>query len=159
MQPDVPPRTSDGRLVFDGTQQAATQYAVASFGKRLGAYLIDTVIYLVVWFIVLIADVAIFGEESTAANVVLWVSIWVVYFAYHWVASVQARSLGMRILKLAIVDEQKTERIPSNRALKRAFMLTLGTTVLGFGLLNCLWDDRKQTWHDKFTNSYVVATG
>jgi uncharacterized RDD family membrane protein YckC len=130
----------------------------AGFGPRLLAYFIDTVIYVVVWFVVLTIVVAVFGEDGTITDVLGIGGIWGVYFVYHWLASVRGRTLGMAIVKLRMVDAETRQRLPSDRAVRRAFMMTLGTTLVGLGLFNVLIDDNNQTWHDRFVDSYVVTS-
>ena len=81
-------------------------------------------------------------------------------------AIVYIRSLGRRgttwgrtIVGVRVVDANTGEPIGIGRALGRTlFANIISANVLYLGYLWMLWDKKRQTWHDKVTNSTVVRS-
>lgn len=141
----------------------------ASFGKRLGAYLIDS-------FIVgLIAGVPggclgaltpmVFAsvDEETLVFIIVGVVFVAVglslvaaalYFGMMW--SRTGQTLGKKWLGIKIVTADGTP--PSFwRALGRAFIgYGISGIIFDIGFLWMLWDDYRQCLHDKLFGTYVV---
>jgi uncharacterized RDD family membrane protein YckC len=66
------------------------------------------------------------------------------------------QTLGKRALGIRVVDEHTGGPIGTGRAVGRFFARILSGLPCYLGYLWMLWDDRKQTWHDKLTRSQVV---
>jgi uncharacterized RDD family membrane protein YckC len=80
--------------------------------------------------------------------------IWAVgYFVYFW--SIGA-TLGMRVLRLRVVDADTGRPIGIARALLRYLGFFISSLVCYIGLIWAAFDTRKQGWHDKIANTVVL---
>ena len=129
-----------------GSVQAGAR---ASFGRRLGAWLIDVILIDVVSGIVyLIAGKGV----GYAAGI----AIWLAYFAY-FEGSDAGQTLGKRALGIRVYDfGGGTGPIGYGRGFVRAIMKYVSGLVCLLGYLWMLWDKEKQTWHDKVATTVVV---
>lgn len=75
------------------------------------------------------------------------------YYIILWTFGGQ--TLGMSVTGVRVVRADGTP-IPLARAILRMIGFVLCILSLGFGFLRVNWDDRRQGWHDKLANSYVV---
>ena len=67
------------------------------------------------------------------------------------------QTLGKKICNIRVVDE--TSSLPGiglGRGIGRYFARWLSAIPFGLGYFWMLWDDRKQTWHDKLVSTVVV---
>jgi uncharacterized RDD family membrane protein YckC len=158
----------------------------AGFGSRLGAWFIDGIIvtlFAVPAFIALFAgpteiepctvdeqgDIDPFGDENNAlcegpTNGTIAVAILlggaafiggVLYYTLP--IGKTGQTVGKRAVAVKVVDANTGAPIGSGRALGRyLFAGFISGSVCLLGYLWSLWDDRKQTWHDKVVNSIVV---
>lgn len=119
----------------------------ASFGQRLGAAIIDAIVLSVlnVLFVLFLS--------SPLANVLSLASGWL-YFAIMESGADQA-TIGKRALGLKVTGTSG-ERITFGQASARYFGKFLSSLILLIGYLMMLWDDKKQTLHDKIANTLVV---
>ena len=120
----------------------------ASFGQRLGAALLDTLIFVVLRFIL-----EMFLERQLAELVGLVPNL--VYFI-ALEGSETGQTLGKKVLGIRVVDLSGAGRIGYGRATVRYFGRFVSAIPLALGYFWMLWDDQKQTWHDKFATSIVV---
>ncbi|GAA3098612.1 hypothetical protein GCM10010530_23980 [Kribbella aluminosa] len=68
------------------------------------------------------------------------------------------QSVGKSVLHLRLVDSRTGQPIGAGRAFLREFLSGVFNNACFFDSLWPLWDDQKQTWHDKVVNTYVVRT-
>ena len=125
-------------------------HTYASWGSRVGAYLLDVLILAVplALFVVLIVFY------------LLSLLLPALYFTLMH-GGERGATYGKRALGIRIVDEQHGGSIGYGRALGRyAVVLGLGVFVLPIlaDYLWPLWDDQNQTLHDKAVRSLVVRT-
>jgi uncharacterized RDD family membrane protein YckC len=77
-----------------------------------------------------------------------------VYFIGSW--AIFARTIGMSLIGIRV---EETDR-PGDVTFARAFLRFIGIYVsifaLGLGILWVLIDKKKQGWHDKMGNTFVV---
>jgi uncharacterized RDD family membrane protein YckC len=67
------------------------------------------------------------------------------------------QTLGKRVCNIRVVDATTGQPgIGIGRGIGRYFARILSAIPLGLGYLWMLWDDRKQTWHDKLVTTVVV---
>jgi len=66
------------------------------------------------------------------------------------------QTVGQRIGAVRIVDLTTGQPIGTARAAGRQFAKFVSTIPLGLGFWWMLWDDRRQTWHDKLSDTVVV---
>jgi uncharacterized RDD family membrane protein YckC len=135
----------------------AAQYATGSasgpragFWQRFGAYLIDIIIVAVVEIIVTI----ILSKAGAVASLINLVLSWG-YFTY-FEGGVTGQTLGMRVIGIRVLDINTGGPIGYGRGLIRQVVKILSGLVILLGYLWMLWDNEKQTWHDKAVSSVVV---
>jgi uncharacterized RDD family membrane protein YckC len=138
---------------------------LASWGRRVCAYVLDTVItflpYVVAFPLLLLGD----EQESDAllaVGVVLFVLGLLLHPVYFTVAHGResGQTLGKRWLGLRVVDAQTGGRIGYGRSFGRWLIgyLCWNSCVVP-GILDALWplwDQQRQSWHDKVATSVVV---
>ena len=120
----------------------------ASFGRRLVAYLIDYVIFLVVYFIFFAI-----GDQALATIVALLFGL--AYFTF-FEGGASGQTLGKRALGIRVVDFSTGGPIGYGRGAVRYLGRIVSGIVCLLGYLWMLWDKEKQTWHDKIATTVVV---
>lgn len=130
---------------------------LADFGTRLGAYLIDVLIVVVPYWI---AYNVAFRMSISLGFVVLLGGVALIawYFATHE-GGPTGQTIGKRQLGIAVVDAQTLQPgVGAGRAVGRYFGRLIDIVLCGLpiGYLWMLWDDDKQTWHDKIASTKVV---
>jgi uncharacterized RDD family membrane protein YckC len=138
-------------------------HELASWGSRVAAYLLDTLILLVpllLFFVVVAA--ADPGDTSAAwgALGLVYLASFVLPFAYYTVlhGNERGQTFGKRALGIRVVD-QNGGSIGYGRAFGRyAIIVLFGFLLLPILLdyLWPLWDKRNQALHDKVVSSLVV---
>ena len=131
---------------FDGRTLAGVEYA--SFGRRLGGYLIDTIILLV------IAGIPSAIVPSLGGSLI---SI-VISFSYAVLLNANGGTLGKRSLGMRLQNRETGENIGVGMAVVRYFVAIASGLAILIGYLWVIWDANKQTWHDKAAGSVVVKT-
>ena len=129
---------------------AAQRGPRASFGQRLGAYLIDVIVIVVVEGIVW----AIAGQVLAS---IVGLIAGLAYFTY-FEGSATGQTLGKRALGIRVYDFSRGGPIGYGRGLIRTIGKYISSLVCLLGFLWMLWDDEKQTWHDKIATTVVVPT-
>jgi uncharacterized RDD family membrane protein YckC len=81
----------------------------------------------------------------------------VAYFAYLE-GSASGQTVGKRAMNIRVIDAESGGPIGPGRAVLRYFARILSAIPCGLGYFWMLWDDNKQTWHDKLTTDVVVPT-
>ena len=153
----------------------------AGFGIRLGGYLLDGLLYglLTLVFVIpaIIMGVGAFdgctftennddlvcpaGKPSggllAGAIVLGLVGYLIVAFIYVRSLGATGQTWGRRIVGIKVVGETTGTPIGFGRALGRQlFAVFISGQVFYLGYLWMLWDDKKQTWHDKVVGSIVI---
>ncbi|HEX7906081.1 MAG TPA: RDD family protein [Chitinophagaceae bacterium] len=117
------------------------------FWERFGAAFLDGLILLIPNYIVII-----FAGEGLG-NVLSLVMNWL-YYAISESSSTQA-TLGKKALGLKVITTDG-QQISFGQATGRYFGKILSTVILFIGYLMMIWDEKKQTLHDKMANTLVV---
>ena len=134
----------------------------SGFWRRFGAVLVDGILLGIVGWVV----GQVFGQDVTtvedgtasysisggAAGVLLLVNL--AYFVVMEGGS--GATLGKRALGIRVVDSTSGGPIGYGSALVRWFARYLSALPFMLGYLWMLWDDNKQTWHDKLAHAVVV---
>ena len=129
-----------------GRALASVEYA--GFGRRLGGYIIDAVILLV------IAGIAPVIVASPGGSLISFV----ISFGYVVLLNANGGTLGKRILDMRLQNRDTGENIGVGMAVIRYFVAIVSGLALLIGYLWSIWDADKQTWHDKAAGSVVVKT-
>ncbi len=158
----------------------------AGFGIRLGAWLLDGLLYGLLSLVFVIPGVVLVasafadcdwvetGESSwelfcppgepnggaIAAGIgVMLLGVLFVAFLYVRAMGKTGQTWGARIVGVKVVDERTGSVIGFWRALGRSlFAGFISANIFYLGYLWMLWDDKKQTWQDKVVTSIVVKT-
>lgn len=151
--------------------------AYASWWSRVGAILLDGLIGMAVAIVPLIIGFVILGAtaESTtdefgyttsvdAGNPLGYVFIFLGYaliFAFQiWNTGVRqgktGQSLGKGILGIQVVRADSGEFLGTGGGILRWLMASILGGLCFLDYLWPLWDDKKQTWHDKVVGSVVI---
>ena len=158
----------------------------AGFGTRLGAWLLDGLLYGLLSLVFAIPGtvliVTAFGncewietsEDSWEAFcppgepnggaiaggiALIVIGILVTAFLYVRAMGKTGQTWGARIVGVKVIDERTGAPIGFGRALGRSLFANIfSSSIFYLGYLWMLWDDKKQTWQDKVVNSVVVKT-
>ncbi len=156
----------------------------AGFGIRLGGYLLDGLLYglLMAAFMIpgTVLMIAAFGDCTTVDRLdgttslecgdgdINWglfsggialivLGFLIVAFIYLRALGRTGQTWGRKIVGIKVIGERDGEPIGFGRALGRQlFASFISAQIFYLGYLWMLWDDKKQTWHDKVVNSIVV---
>ena len=127
---------------------AGTTRPKASFGLRFGAFIVDAIILGIVGSVL-----RAFLDDNLAQVVSTLIGL--AYFIY-FEGGETGQTIGKKVLNIRVVDLVTAGPIGYGRATVRYFGRFLSAIPLLLGYFWMLWDDQKQTWHDKFANSMVV---
>jgi len=121
----------------------------ATFFQRFGALLIDAILVGIVIAIVQSAVSRSFGS-------LLGLALGILY--YGWLeGSASGQTIGKRVLGIRVYDfRDGGGPIGTSRGILRYFARILSALPILLGYFWMLWDDEKQTWHDKIAGSVVV---
>ncbi len=117
-----------------------------SFWRRFGGYLIDGIIIGAVGGII---GLVVSSNASPIISLLIGL-------AYVVGLNANGGTLGKRAVGLRLEDAETGEDIGYPRALVRYIVAIASALALLLGYLWCIWDDKKQTWHDKAAGSVVV---
>jgi uncharacterized RDD family membrane protein YckC len=120
----------------------------ASFGRRFVAVLVDSIVYLVVYGILLV----IFDEGIAYGLSLLFGLLYVTYLE----GGPRGQTLGKMALGIRVVDFNTGSAIGYGRGLIRYIGRIISSIPLLLGYFWMLWDKEKQTWHDKLATTVVV---
>lgn len=152
-------------------QQGYPQPALANWGQRVGAFLLDGVItgapYLVAGIIALATLSEVTNLDGTATFVPSGVGMVVLFVGWAitlglniWNRYVRqgrtGQSIGKSILKLRLISVATGQPIGGGMAFVRD-LAHIADGPFFVGYLFPLWDARKQTFADKMVNTVVVV--
>ena len=146
----------------------------AGFWQRFAAVLIDLLIGSVVGLVpavvagagagyILVPDDPTKDEEQLgglAFAAVFALVLWGVLLTYLWVMNARGATLGKRLFGLRVVSLASGGNIGLGSSFLRTFVWYVGTqTPFLIAWLWMIWDNKKQTLHDKAANSVVMKRG
>ena len=145
----------------------------AGFGKRLVAYFVDGLIFLVTSFAIQslfggvavlrflnlksLSDLGQLQEINYSAVRLLEYIFWYLYLVLMWV-NFDGATFGKKLvgIKVVRIDGSKVNYLIS---FIRAFIgYIVSAFALGLGFLWIIWDKKKQGWHDKIAGTIVVES-
>jgi uncharacterized RDD family membrane protein YckC len=138
---------------------SAEPHDLAGWWIRVGAYLIDTVILVILLLIVVSIGFAISQALGVIVLILGLVVVWLGYWTYLE-GGAKGQTIGKRMVGIRVVSETGG---PAGYG--KAFARNLVARVIGVvpivGLVDVLWplwDSRKQCLHDKAGSTLVVHT-
>lgn len=120
----------------------------ANFGQRLVAVIIDGVLLGVIG-----AVLSAMGPAGRALSLLVGLA----YVAYLE-GGPSGQTIGKKVMNIRVIDAESGGPIGYGRAILRYFAKFLSAIPCALGYFWMLWDDNKQTWHDKITADVVVPT-
>lgn len=130
----------------------------ANFFKRLGAFIIDSLIISVPLFLVLsAAEGTASGGGRGARNIffLLYLLVGWLYYAVQESSEKQA-TIGKRLLSMKVTDFNGN-RLTFGNATGRFFGKLVSGMIYGIGFLMAAFTKQRQALHDKMANTYVVT--
>jgi len=124
----------------------------AGFSRRLPAYIVDSVILLIVL-------VPLSLIQLTKNNPIFQVAGWLIpalYFVFFWVKN-DGQTIGNKLLAIKVIKENN-EQLDIVTGIIRYVGYTISWVVLSLGYLWIIWDKKKQGWHDKMAHTLVIET-
>jgi uncharacterized RDD family membrane protein YckC len=142
-----------------------TGLRLASWGRRLGGFLIDFLVLIALFIPVIVYAGATSdpdtGEIDDGPAAILVLTILLVPFLYPWLMlGLRGATLGKLAVGIVVVRAEDGQRFGLLRALGRVLsvsLLGLITIPLLLSYLWPLWDRRNQTLHDKMASTIVVV--
>ena len=140
-----------------------TTVEVIGFGRRLVAYLIDSIVLSVVgcsvgFGISLVATLLTGGSEDAATGLNLSVQclsflITAGYFIVFWATTGQ--TLGKMAMGIKVISTDGSP-VAWGKALLRYIGYIVSGIPLSLGFIWAAFDAKRQGWHDKIASTYVV---
>jgi uncharacterized RDD family membrane protein YckC len=127
----------------------------AGFWIRTLAYVIDTLILLVVSEIILLPLKVLPGDDALTFGALIPLLVCFTYMPAFWSSSRQA-TIGQMICRLKVVNAITGGRISVTQAFGRWLALLLAMGILFAGVIMVAFTERKRGLHDMFAGTYVV---
>ena len=135
-----------GQLPYGQASQSGWQGPpLASWGRRVGGSVIDTVLSAIAQTLV--------GFVSRPLGQVFGFAI-LLYFGY--LTGTTGQTPGRRVMGTRVLRERDGQPLGAGAGIGRAFLHILDVLSLGLGYLWPLWDAKKQTFADKAIHSVVI---
>lgn len=133
----------------------------AALGRRVGAYLIDSALALLVLLVAvgILAGIS-FSTEGAFPLVAATIGAYAVggaWFVVYTLMQGGAGSIGMRILGLRLAHASDDQRLGFGRALGRNIIWALGSAII-VGMFSPLFDSSpwRRGWHDKVVGAIMT---
>jgi uncharacterized RDD family membrane protein YckC len=165
----MPPAVHPGYAMAPPPPALAPSHAYASFGRRTGAWAIDTVLLLVGLFVFYVVGIIFIevgllssGQDLTVDNalvaeavllLLMLVLAWLYYAGLE--SSAWQGTVGKRIVRIVVTD-QYGRRIHFGRATGRFFGKIVSALALFVGYLMVIFTERRQGLHDLMAGTLVV---
>lgn len=136
----------------------------ASWGRRVGGYLIDGLVGLPFILLAVILDrptADLQAGTTSGGGVVYWgltlAAVVVSGYNRWFLGGKTGQSWGRKALGIRLVGEATGQPIGAGMAFVRDLAHTLDSLACNIGWLFPLWDTKKQTFADKLVKTTVVA--
>jgi uncharacterized RDD family membrane protein YckC len=137
------------------TPFTAGSTSYAGFWIRTLAYIIDSLILVVVSEIILLPLKAFPGDNALTFGALIPLLICFTYMPAFWSSSMQA-TIGQMICGLKVVNAITGGKISLPRALGRWLALLLAMALLFVGVIMVAFTERKRGLHDILAGTYVI---
>lgn len=183
--PPPPPghqQTPPGYAAFTPHNPGTNFGPLASFGTRLGAWLIDSILYSLALAAAAIPGIVLtfsafdecsgsqrdnefecLGDELQAGALlggILLIGLAFLFIAFIYIRALAntGQSWGRKAVGVKVIDERTGEPPGWGKAIGRtAFAWFISAQIFYIGYLWMLWDERKQTLHDKVAGTHVIT--
>ena len=146
---------------------SAWGFPLASWGKRVGATLLDgvlsgvpTMVFYVIGMVLVAADSQTSGALSVVGGLIMVVGYLIGIALMLWNVCYKQGTTGMSfgksIMRLRLVSEQAGQPIGFGSAFVRSLAHAIDGAICYIGFLFPLWDAKRQTIADKIMNTLVL---
>jgi len=163
IRPEPPPPAVAPRIATQPHPVPAGELPLAGVGARFLAVIVDGLIVGVPWVVIGIPMVVLLQAGSQAAllaAVGIALAAFLSFILALWndvyLPATRGYSIGKKLLGLRIYTVDGQSPIGMGKALIRFLGRIPSGMCLYLGYLWALFDDRRQTWHDKFAGTIVV---
>ena len=153
---------------YGGGAAGPVDYGLATFGQRVGAFIIDGFItWAVLMFGFIVAGMTTqdssFENPDPAPSALGWLFILatslaaIVYFPL-FEGRPEGQTFGKRAMMIRVVRDSNGAPLGYLLAFGRTMSRFFDYFLFGLGLLWAIWDPKHQTWHDKIAGTVVVRS-
>ncbi len=145
---------------FEAPRGQAIDYERADFGQRLGAFLFDLLLFLIILMSAtfLLSSYSEKSIVSSNAMLVAFYCVAILLFGFNFIllAGRTGQTIGKRLVGIRIVKEDHEPAGYVSVILRHCVGYVLSTAGLFLGFVWVVWDPRNQGWHDKIARTIVV---
>ncbi len=133
---------------------------LAGIGPRFVSYIIDALVVIAGLIVVGIVAAILGAIHLGAINVLLFFVYYVaaiVYMPYFWVTRA-GQTIGMKAMHVRVVKTNGSPVTVGSAILRIIGFYIVDSIIFGIpvGILWCLWDAKRQCWHDKMADTIVI---
>ncbi|MCX2682520.1 RDD family protein [Campylobacter sp. MIT 21-1685] len=132
---------------------------IASFTKRMVAYIIDNLILSCIVFVIFYDKFAIATDLSGIDNILrdFVFGSFLLHFSYHTLFTfIYGASLGKMLCKIIILDENLLDKPTFLQSCIRAFVRELSSMAFMLGFVWALGNNLRKTWQDYAARTIVI---
>lgn len=145
---------------FDAPRAQVLEMERADFGQRLGAFLFDLLLFLIVLMLATFL-LSSYSEKSIVSSNAMLVAFYCVaflLFGFNFIllAGRTGQTVGKRLVGIRIVKEDHEPAGYVSVILRHCVGYLVSIAGLFLGFVWVIWDPRNQGWHDKIARTIVV---
>jgi len=163
------------RSGITSSQQLISRYRRASFPQRIGALMVDALLFFCfvavpAWAIswafgpggfdgcdTRVGETCTISSESLRYTRTVFYGLWIVW-AFVFARSIsKGASVGKRAVEVLVIDATTGETISYKRALARTVLSVLSVACVGLGLLWALTNRERRAAHDLVMGTRVIS--
>lgn len=142
----------DYNAVTDDVPDGMSALEIASVGQRLGAFLVDFAISVLVGIVGVVIGSAIGGDGSVVElglSIVYWIAVLIM-------VATRGQSPGKIAIGIKIVKTDGGSIGFGTTLLREIIGKIISSIIILLGYIWILFDGQRQGWHDKIAGTYVV---
>lgn len=140
------------------------EYEYAGFWVRVGASLIDSILWLIVSIPLLFIvygyneyiDFFLYSEEFYIGGIERFLDFFIlpIITILFWMKT--SSTPGKKVFKLKVLDEKTGKNVDGGKGFIRYLMYGPSILLFGIGIIWIAFDKKKQGWHDKVAKTIVI---
>jgi uncharacterized RDD family membrane protein YckC len=156
--PTIQSVTSSMQPQYEEPVYESEDYEYASWGARLGGFILDNIIINILSSIFYYLIIAILGQTPAALIGSLVVFFIIIHFYYAVPLNSGGMTFGKRVAGVKVLSAATGEYPSTGQAWGRYFGYFISSLILWIGFLMPLWTEKKQGLHDMLAGTIVVKT-
>jgi len=163
---------------MEETPKASTTPEFAGIGQRFLAALVDGILISIVTGIIngifstmfglggsMLSSTETLSDEAAAglglaviggSLLMVFINLVISWGYYVYFTGSKGATLGKMLFKIQVVDENYQKISFGKAALREIIGKFVSSFVFGLGYIWTLFDEKKQSWHDKIAKTYVI---